>query len=183
MTTISDEVAGAAAAPLNEDRLACLALALTPGLGPRRIYEAVQSLGGAARIFAMSLTELESLRFPAQTVQWIFDGKARQIAEEEWARVCEKGGTLVSLNSPEYPERLKEIYDPPPVLWLHGNASLLMRPLLAVVGTRHRHLRAQGRSGGAHAHRGGVGHGDRRDVSRRRTRSWRRRFWPPAAQL
>ncbi len=132
-----DEVACAAAAPLHEDQLACLALALTPGLGPRRIYEAMQSLDGAARIFAMSLTELESLRLPAPAVQWIFDGKARQMAEEEWARVREQGGTLVTLSSPEYPERLKEIYDPPPVLWLRGNASLLARPSLAVVGTRH----------------------------------------------
>jgi DNA processing protein len=132
-----DEVASVAAAPLHEDRLACLALALTPGLGPRRIYEAIQSLDGAARIFAMSLTELESLRLPAPAVQWIFDGKARQMAEEEWARVCEQGGTLVTFSSPEYPERLKEIYDPPPVLWLRGNASLLARPSLAVVGTRH----------------------------------------------
>ena len=132
-----DEVVCAAAAPLHEDQLACLALALTPGLGPRRIYEALQSLDGAARIFAMSLTELESLRLPAPAVQWIFDGKARQMAEEEWARVREQGGTLVTFSSPEYPERLKEIYDPPPVLWLRGNASLLARPSLAVVGTRH----------------------------------------------
>ncbi|MGA8044367.1 MAG: DNA-processing protein DprA [Terracidiphilus sp.] len=85
----------------------------------------------------MSLTELESLRFPVQAVQWIFEGKAREAAEEEWARVREQGGTLVTVHSPEYPERLREIYDPPPVLWVRGNAKLLARPSLAVVGTRH----------------------------------------------
>ena len=37
----------------------------------------------------------------------------------------------------EYPERLKEIYDPPPVLWVRGDVSLLSRPSIAVVGTRH----------------------------------------------
>ncbi len=36
-----------------------------------------------------------------------------------------------------YPERLREIYDPPPVLWVRGDASLLARPSLAIVGTRH----------------------------------------------
>lgn len=85
----------------------------------------------------MSLTELESLRFPVQAVQWIFEGKAREAAEEEWTRVREQGGTLVTVYSPEYPERLREIYDPPPVLWVRGNAKLLARPSLAVVGTRH----------------------------------------------
>ena len=33
--------------------------------------------------------------------------------------------------------RLREIYDPPPVLWVRGDAKLLSRPAIAVVGTRH----------------------------------------------
>lgn len=85
----------------------------------------------------MPLTELEALRLPAQAAQCIFEGKARQLAEEEWARVCEQGATIVTLSCPAYPERLKEIYDPPPVLWVRGNVSLLSRPSLAIVGTRH----------------------------------------------
>ena len=44
---------------------------------------------------------------------------------------------MVTFGCPEYPERLKEIYDPPPVLWLRGPASLLSRPGIAIVGTRH----------------------------------------------
>jgi predicted Rossmann fold nucleotide-binding protein DprA/Smf involved in DNA uptake len=37
----------------------------------------------------------------------------------------------------EYPERLKEIYDPPPVLWVRGDVKPAGRPAIAVVGTRH----------------------------------------------
>lgn len=137
MTTQPFEQATSTGVPCDEDLLACLALVLAPGLGPRRICEALRGIDAASRIFAMSLTELESLRFPVQAVQWIFEGKAREAAEEEWARVREQGGTLVTVHSPEYPERLREIYDPPPVLWVRGNAKLLARPSLAVVGTRH----------------------------------------------
>ncbi len=137
MTTMPQPAAGSAGAPTEEDQLGCLALALTPGLGPRRIYEALRGLDAASQVFALSLTELEALRLPAQAAQCVFEGKARQMAEEEWARVREQGADLVTLASPAYPERLKEIYDPPPVLWVRGNASLLLRPLLAVVGTRH----------------------------------------------
>jgi DNA processing protein len=43
----------------------------------------------------------------------------------------------VTFGCPEYPERLKEIYDPPPVLWVRGDRTLLSRPGIAVVGTRH----------------------------------------------
>jgi DNA processing protein len=128
---------------LDENRLAWLAMTLAPGLGPKRILDAMKLVGAAAqngnagRLFELTLTELEGLRLPAQAAQFIFDGKARVAAEDEWARVAAQGATLVSFGCPEYPERLKEIYDPPPVLWVRGPAALLSRPAIAVVGTRH----------------------------------------------
>ncbi len=123
--------------PLDEQRLAWLGLALSPGLGPKRIVDAVEKTGSAARIFSLSLTEIEALRFPAESAQFIFDGKARHAAEEEWRRVRELGATIVTYGCAGYPERLKEIYDPPPVLWARGDVRLLSRPSMAVIGTRH----------------------------------------------
>ena len=132
-----------AASKIDEDCLAWLAMALSPGLGPKRILDAMKLVGAAgengaaARIFELTLTELEGLRLPAQAAQFIFDGKARAAAEEEWARVAAQGATVVTYGCADYPERLKEIYDPPPVLWVRGPASLLSRAAIAVVGTRH----------------------------------------------
>jgi DNA processing protein len=137
MTTIPQIALPPSGAQLDEDRLAWLALVLAPGLGPKRILDAVKQLDAPSQIFALPLTALEGLRFPAEAAQYIFDGKARQMAEEEWARVAAQGATLVTYSCPEYPERLKEIYDPPPVLWVRGAASLLSRPGIAIVGTRH----------------------------------------------
>jgi DNA processing protein len=122
---------------IDEDRLAVLALALTPNLGPKRIADALRELQCPAQLFALTLTELEGLRFPADAAQFIFDGKARRAAEEEAGRFSDKSVSLITLASPEYPERLKEIYDPPPVLWVRGDVSLLSRPGIAIVGTRH----------------------------------------------
>jgi DNA processing protein len=122
---------------IDEDRLAVLALALTSNLGPKRIADAMRGLQCPAQLFALTLTELEGLRFPADAAQFIFDGKARRAAEEETARFLDKGVSLITLASPEYPERLKEIYDPPPVLWVRGDVGLLSRPSIAIVGTRH----------------------------------------------
>jgi len=122
---------------LDEDRLAWLALTLAPGLGPKRILDAVKVLKSASQIFTMPLTALEGLRFPAEAAQFLFDGKGRRAAEEEWARVTAQGATIISYACPEYPERLREIYDPPPVLWVRGDVKLLSRPAIAVVGTRH----------------------------------------------
>ncbi len=89
-----------------------------------------------SEIFRISLTELEALNFPAAAAQFIFEGKARQAAEEEAVRVAELGAAILTFSCPAYPERLKEIYDPPPVLWVRGAAQLLARPSIAVVGTR-----------------------------------------------
>ena len=135
-TTLQTEVMPTAST-LDEDRLAWLGLVLAPGLGPKRILDAVKQLDAPSQIFTLPLTALEALRFPAEAAQFIFDGKARQAAEEEWAQVEAQGATLVTYSCAEYPERLKEIYDPPPVLWVRGAASLLSRPGIAVVGTRH----------------------------------------------
>ncbi len=121
----------------DEDQLAWLALTLAPGLGPRRILDAVKQLKSASQVFTMALTALEGLRFPAEAAQFLYDGKGRKAAEEEWARVVAQGASLIDYASPEYPERLREIYDPPTVLWVRGDAKLLSRPAIAVVGTRH----------------------------------------------
>lgn len=137
MNTTQSEAAPAVRRAIPEEELAWLALALSPGLGPRRILEAVKELRSASEIFDLSLTGLEALRLPAEAAQFLFDGKGRRAAEDEWAAVAAQGASIVAYSSPEYPERLKEIYDPPPVLWLRGDAKLLAGPSLAVVGTRH----------------------------------------------
>ena len=137
MATLAENTARIESHPVGEERLAWLALALSPGLGPKRILDAMSGLKSASQIFSMTLTDLEGLRFPASAAQFIFDGKARAAAEAEWVRVVAQGATIVSFACPQYPERLKEIYDPPPVLWVRGDASLLSRPSIAVVGTRH----------------------------------------------
>jgi DNA processing protein len=132
------ETAVAATAPqLDEDRLAWLALVLSPGLGPKRILDAVMGLEAPGQIFDLPLTALEGLRFPAPAAQYFFDGKARAAAEAEWARVAAQGAAILTYSCPDYPERLKEIYDPPPVLWVRGAVGLLGRPSIAIVGTRH----------------------------------------------
>jgi DNA processing protein len=117
-------------------RMAWMALTLTPGMGPTRIWKAMNRLGGAAQIFEASLTELEGLGMPAQSAQFVFEGKARAAAEDEMKRVAEAGGTVLTPEDEAYPERLREIYDPPAVLWIRGDVTLLARPGIAVVGTR-----------------------------------------------
>jgi DNA processing protein len=117
-------------------RLGWMALMLTPEMGPTRIARAVERLGSAERVFEASLTELEGAGLPARAAQFVFEGRAFKAAEDEAKRVTEAGGTFLTREDAAYPERLLEIYDPPAVLWIRGDVSLLERPGIAVVGTR-----------------------------------------------
>jgi DNA processing protein len=120
-----------------QNRLAWLALTLTPGLGPKRILKAAQALPDLSCLFRLSLTELEALNFPPPAAQFLFTGKARSEAERELVRVSEQRGALLTFEDEDYPEQLREIFDPPPVLWVLGDVKLLARPSIAIVGTRH----------------------------------------------
>jgi len=118
-------------------RLGWLALMLTPGLGTTGIHKVVGRLGGEPeRVFEASLTELEGLRMQAKSAQFLGDGRGRAAAEDEMRRVEEAGGTVIAFDDAVYPGRLREIFDPPAVLWIRGNLEALNRPGIAVVGTR-----------------------------------------------
>ncbi|MGA8500563.1 MAG: DNA-processing protein DprA [Candidatus Sulfotelmatobacter sp.] len=114
-----------------------LAISLTPGLGPTKARKLVEHFGSAEAVFHASLTELESTGMQAVSAQSIATGKSAELAREEIARAAAAGVTVVSLEDPCYPSRLKEIYDPPLVLYVRGNPEVLTQPGIAMVGTRH----------------------------------------------
>ena len=114
-----------------------IALTLTPGLGPTRSRKLLDHFADVAHIFQASLTELEAAGLPAVSAQFLANGEALGKAEDELVKARAAGAKVVTQGDPEYPERLKEIYDPPLVLYVRGDAGLLARPGIAVVGTRH----------------------------------------------
>ena len=120
-----------------ESRLGWLALVLTPQMGATRTVRAMAKLDAPSRIFGASLTELEGLGLPAVSARFVFEGRARAAAESELLRLREQSAGFLTHDCPDYPQRLREIYDPPAVLWYRGDISLLALPGIAVVGTRH----------------------------------------------
>jgi DNA processing protein len=120
-----------------EQALHWMALALTPGLGPTRSRRLVEHLGNVAAVFHASLTELEAAGLLAVSAQALGTGKSIELAQEELAKAAAAGVQVLSLDDGTYPQRLKEIYDPPLVLYVRGDRNLLSQPAIAMVGTRH----------------------------------------------
>ncbi len=113
-----------------------LALALVPNLGARTAAKLLREFGSPEAVFAQSLTTLESMRLPAQVAQAIFSKQPYKAAEKELADARKLGCQLLHWDEPVYPRLLKEIYDPPPLLYVRGNLEALARHSIGIVGTR-----------------------------------------------
>lgn len=113
-----------------------IALNNVPNLGPRRIAAVFRETGSIDSFLAGDFSLLSDiLHVKVETIRNILEGfdldKGREM--ERWCR--NKGIGIVTLQCPEYPCLLREIYDPPPVLYYLG-ALPGIRPLLAAVGSR-----------------------------------------------
>ena len=113
-----------------------LALRLVPGLGTGNAFRLLQKLGSPQAIFHSSVTDLESCGLRAAVAQNVVSGLAFEEAAAEAAKAEACGVEVVTLQDPRYPEPLKEIYDPPILLYARGNIGLLRSFQIAVVGSR-----------------------------------------------
>ena len=115
-----------------------LALALTPGLGPGKARRLVEFFGSVQALFAASLTELEAAGLRAVSAQSLGTGRSMELAHDEVAKAAAAGAHVVAYDDPAYPPELKQIYDPPLVLFVRGNVEVLAQPGIALVGTLQR---------------------------------------------
>jgi DNA processing protein len=120
----------------SDDYLGWVALALTPGLGARTAGKLLREFGSPDAIFNASLMALEGHRLPAAVAQALHSRRPLSDAAKELAQVQAAGCRLLTWDEPEYPARLREIYDPPPLLYVRGNVELLNRHTISVVGAR-----------------------------------------------
>jgi len=117
--------------------LSWLALTLTPGLGPRLCARLLKQFGSPEGVFRASLSDLEACQLPAETAQAVVKKEAFKRAEKELAGVRKITGCgLLSWCDPEFPQALLQIYDPPVLLYVRGDAQVLNLPSLSIVGTR-----------------------------------------------
>jgi DNA processing protein len=119
-----------------EASLSWLALTLTPGIAARLSARLLREYGSPEGVFRASLTGIESCNVPAPAAQAIFKKQMFWRAEKELDALRRVGGKLVNWKDPEYPQSLLQIYDPPVILYVRGDAEILNSPSLSIVGTR-----------------------------------------------
>ena len=126
-----------ASSPSDSD-VAALKLSMLPGVGPRIMSRLLEVFGDASSVLAASTERLAAV-----------DGVGKQLLHKirhvedyvdvgtivNWCAV--KGVQLLFHSSDDYPRPLKDLYDPPPVLFAKGSVLPSDRLSVAIVGTRH----------------------------------------------
>lgn len=112
-----------------------LALCLAPGIGARRAARLNEGLGGPLAWVGASDKALADCGLPATAMRALRHPDNTQIdACLDWLKPGHHW--LVTLDDELYPPLLRQIDDPPPCLFLAGDPGLLVRPQVAIVGSR-----------------------------------------------
>jgi DNA processing protein len=116
----------------NAEKLDWLQLCRSGGVGPRTFFKLLERYRSARK----ALEELPRLaREAGGEERW--RRCRRDEAEAELQATLDLGCALIARDEPEYPKRLAEIADPPPLLMVRGQVELLEAPAVALVGARN----------------------------------------------
>lgn len=119
-----------------QEELLWLALKMTPQLGARRALDVLEKFGSPTAIFQLESRELEGAGLSTSVARSIEAGSALDAALEQQRLLRATGTEILTCFDDRYPALLKQIYDPPMLLFARGDLGLLQGPSVAVVGTR-----------------------------------------------
>jgi DNA processing protein len=119
-----------------EEEIYWLALKLVPGLGSRTAAKLLDRFRTPQAVFRASRTELEGSGVNAAVAQSIASGCTFEDAATQQEKMLKAGAVAVTFGDPSYPAPLRDIFDPPLLLFARGRLELLQTVSIAVVGTR-----------------------------------------------
>jgi DNA processing protein len=105
-------------------------------VGLRSANQLIKHFKTPEAVFESTRAGLEALGIPPEVADDALSSKSEERAEAEWERAGTLGVTILDILDPAYPPLLREIFDPPIVLYLRGKKWNADLPQVAVVGTR-----------------------------------------------
>ena len=123
---------------MSDDLLYRIALSQIPTIGDVHARILINHFGNAKDIFSASKRSLEKLeglgRVRTNAIKSFSDFK---ICEEEIQFMLRYSIKPIFLTDKEYPRRLLNCYDAPPLIYFRGNADLNAYKIVSIVGTRN----------------------------------------------
>jgi len=114
-----------------------LALSLIPGIGSILIQRLLDQFKTPEAVFRAPMKELLKIEGLGKKVACeIQKGPLERGVERELSLLKEVGGKILTLKDEDYPKRLREIYDPPALLYVRGGLRREDELAVAIVGSR-----------------------------------------------
>ncbi|MGB9612673.1 MAG: DNA-processing protein DprA [Candidatus Margulisiibacteriota bacterium] len=112
-----------------------LALNKIEGLGPISIKKLFEHFGSIEKVWFASLDDLEKIEgLRPEVIRKFLEHREKIDLEEELRKI--KGIEIFCLEDSDYPAALRNIYDPPPVIYVKGKIPENIDKAIAIVGTR-----------------------------------------------
>ncbi len=113
-----------------------LALYRTPGIGSRRFAALLAHFGSPQAVFQAGPEQLRALRIGAESIAAIQTPDWHAVGQDrDWLSL--PGHHLLTIQDPDYPPLLREIPDPPPLLFIDGHPEALQSVQIGIVGSRN----------------------------------------------
>ena len=111
-------------------------LSMVPQIGPSRFQRLLEVFGEPEAVWHASAVALAQAGLDRRAIEGLAELRTKLNPAAVWAPLERLGITVLTLADPTYPAHLREIADPPPVLYLRGALLPADRWAVAVVGTR-----------------------------------------------
>ena len=125
-----------------DEAVALLRLDALPGVGPVTVGTLVRAFGSATRAMGARFEDFAPLG-GAEAARARGDRQLRSKVTESVRRAQDLGISMISWNDTDYPVGLRNLTDPPPVVFLRGAPELLGPRGVTIVGARRATERAR----------------------------------------
>ncbi|MEX1117558.1 MAG: DNA-processing protein DprA [Terrimicrobiaceae bacterium] len=116
---------------------AFVALNMLPRVGPVKVRRLLDRFQSPQAILSASRKDLLSVEGVGEEVAgFLRDWEKHTDVAGEFEAARREGARILTLRDPEYPQQLREIHDPPSVLYVRGSFDPRDRTSLGIVGTR-----------------------------------------------
>ncbi len=112
-----------------------LALNKIPNIGPSTIKKLFDHFGSSEAIWKAQANEFTSVEGLSR-LQFESILRGRSEIDPDVEIKTASGHDILTIDDPDYPELLKNIYDPPSLLYVRGNGGCFNKRAIAIVGTR-----------------------------------------------
>ena len=105
-------------------------------LGAKRIKVLLDYFGSAEKAWNSKIEEIRAIPGMDQYLNRFVNERESVDPETEWKRLSAENINCTCIFSPDYPNLLKQLTYPPPILYYRGSLAGLEKPAVAIVGSR-----------------------------------------------